>query len=106
MSKNIDSSYRYNLCKTGRKYAYYVYRNKRLNYRDRKKFVRDIFRMWHKTPNENGIYNEDYWKLTFGDGTLVRSFIMKNIKAIPNYMSVKFFETLFKHKKINSPNNE
>ena len=106
MIKNIDSLYRYNLCNTGRKYAYYVYRNKRLNYRDRKKLVRDIFRMWHKTPNENGIYNEDYWKLTFCDDTLVRSFIMKNIKAIPNYMSVKLFETLFEHKKINSPNNE
>ena len=66
MSKNIDSLHRYNLCKTRRKYAYYVYRNKRLNYRDRKKLVRDIFRMWHKTPNENDIYNEDYWKLTFG----------------------------------------
>ena len=50
--------------------------------------------MWHKTPNENGIYNEDYWKLTFCDDTLVRSFIMKNIKAIPNYMSVKLVETL------------
>ena len=71
-----------------------------------KKLVRDIFRMWHKTPNENAIYNEDYWKLTFGDDTLVRSFIMNNINAIPNYMSVKFFETLFEHKKINSPNNE
>ena len=106
MIKNIDSLYTYNLYKTVRKYAYYVYRNKRLNYRDRKKLVRDIFRMWYKTPNENGIYNEDYWKLTFCDDTLVRSFIMKNIKAIPNYMSVKFFETLFEHKKINSPNNE
>ena len=106
MIKNIDSLYRYNLCNIRLKYAYYVYRNKRINYRDRKKLVRDIFRMWHKTPNENAIYNEDYWKLTFADGTLVRSFIMNNIKAIPNYMSVKFFETLFEHKKINSPNNE
>ena len=106
MIKNIDSLYKYNLCKTGRKYVYYVYRNKRVNQRERKKLVRKIFRMGYKTPNENGIYNEDYWKLTFCDDTLVRSFIMKNIKAIPNYMSVKLFETLFEHKKINSPNNE
>lgn len=45
MIKNIDSLHRYNLCKTRREYAYYVYRNKRLNYRDKKKLVRDIFRM-------------------------------------------------------------
>ena len=51
MIKNIDSSYRYNLCNIRLKYAYYIYRNKRLNYMDRKKLFRDIFRMWHKTPN-------------------------------------------------------
>ena len=104
--KNINASDSYNLCKTGRKYAYYVYTNQRLNYRWKKKLIRDIFRMWHKTQNEDGIYNEDYWKLTFEDGTLVRSFIMTNVKALPNYMTLKLFETLFEHKKLNSPNNE
>lgn len=104
--KKIDASDTYSLCKTGRKYAYYVYKNQRLNYRWKKKLVRDIFRMWYKTQNEDGIYNEDYWKLTFEDGVKVRSFLMKNVRALPCGRTIDLFGTLFEHKKLNLPNNE
>ena len=102
----IERTASYNLCKLGREYSYIAYKNRKLNYRWKKKLVRDIFRMWYKTQNEDGIYNEDYWKLTFEDGVKVRSFLMKNVRALPCGRTIDLFGTIFDHKKLNSPNNE
>lgn len=102
----IKASDRYSLRKLGIDYTYWVYKNKRINYRWKKKLVRDIFRMWHKTTNADGVYNEDYWKMLLEDGTKVRTFLFNNMKALTPGQSVKFFDTIFEHKKLNYPNQE
>jgi hypothetical protein len=96
--KRTDS---YNLCKLGRDYSYFVYRTNKLNYRWKKKLVRDIFRMWYKTSNKDGVYNEDYWKELFNDNTKVRSFLMKQFKALTPMQQIKMLDVLFEHKRIN-----
>ena len=91
----ITANDEYSLRKLGIDYSYWVYKNRRLNYRWKKKLLRDIFRMWYKTANEDGIYNEDYWKMTFDDGVKIRVFLWENIKGLPCWITLRLFESLF-----------
>ena len=92
-----------------------IYKTEKLNYRKRKQVLRSIFKLWYKTPNKNGEYNEDYWKLKFNDihicnekyHTLnVRTFLFNNIKGLTIGQQYLMFETMFKHKKINEQKDE
>ena len=93
----------FSLCETTRKYVYYAYYNNpwKLQSRERKKLLRIIFNHWYKTPNKDGIYNEDYWKLKFDDGTFVRVFLFDNVNGLPPFMANKLIGAIFEHRKYN-----
>lgn len=98
MGNNIEST-GYNLFYLIREYSYIVYKYSKLNYRNKKKMLRDIFKCWYKTPNEDGIYNEDYWKLKFDDEVIVRKFLFDNIKGLSTAQQIKFFREIFNREK-------
>jgi hypothetical protein len=89
----------YNMYRFIREYSYFIYKNDKLNYRNRKKILRDIFNAWYKTPNIEGIYNEDYWKLKFGDEIIVRKFLFDNLKGLSIPQQIKFFGEIFGREK-------
>lgn len=102
----MNKDYSFNLAKTTRKYAYYVYKNQKLNYRDKKRMLRLIFNAWHQTPDEYEEHNEKYWKLKFDDGELVRSFLFREFKGLSITQQIKFLSEVFKREKSTLNKNE
>lgn len=95
----------YNMFRLNREYSYVIYKNGKLNYRNRKKILRNIFNAWYKTPNIEGIHNEDYWKLRFNNGIVVRKFLFDNLKGLSIPQQIKFFGEIFSRGKNVKRNN-